>query len=131
MLRTSSCWARWIMVVAGACCAMASPAHAAPVTYTMSGVASGRLGAMNFSDATFVVTASADTGTVSSLGPGIPCNDPKGATFAIRGVGSGSITTPISVAANSGWELLALARGRCVASRKGPTSPSCGQPRAA
>lgn len=105
--------AQRIIAVAGACLALAGAAYAAPITYTLSGTASGRLGATSFSDAAFVVTASADTGTVNSLGPGIPCNDPKGATITIRGVGSGSITTPVSVAANAGWQLLAFARGRC------------------
>ena len=105
--------AQRIVAVAGACLVLAGAACAAPITYTLSGTASGRLGATDFSDAAFVVTASADTATVNSLGPGIPCNDPGRATVTIRGVGSGSITTPLSVAANGGWQLLAFAHGRC------------------
>lgn len=80
----------------------------------MRGVAHGSLGARSFADAAFVVTVVADTAAVKALGPGIPCNDPRSATFAIEGVGSGVITTPISVANNSGWQLIALAQGRCI-----------------
>jgi hypothetical protein len=104
---------RRIMATAAACSAIAGAAYAAPITYTMSGIASGRLGATDFADANFVVTATADTGTVNSLGPGVPCNDPQAATFTIGSVGSGSITTPLSVAANAGWQLLTFAQGRC------------------
>ncbi len=103
-----------LVALIAAACAAAGAAHAVPITYTMRGVASGSLGATNFANAGFVVTVNADTDTVMQLGPGIPCNDPTQATFAITGVASGSITSPVSVADNDSWQLIAIARGRCV-----------------
>jgi hypothetical protein len=97
-------------------CAIVTIAHAVPITYTMRGVASGSLGATGFSGATFAVTVVADTAAMNSLGPGIPCIDPKQATFTLSDLGTGSITTPISVADNAAWQLVALVRGRCVES---------------
>ncbi len=92
---------------------MAGAACAAPIAYTLSGRASGSLGATGYVDAPFVVTVTADTATVLSLAPGIPCNDSRAATFDIGGVGAGVIVTPVSVADNAAWQLIALSRGRC------------------
>ena len=114
MRKSSLPWAHRIVVATGAFGAMATAALAVPITYTMSGVATGSLGAKSFSGAPFAVTAVADTSAVNSIGPGVPCIDPKAASFTIGSIGSGAITTPISVADNTGWKLVAFARGRCL-----------------
>ena len=93
---------------------MASAACAAPITYTLRGRASGSLDATGFADAAFTVTATADSATVRSLAPGVPCNDGRAATYTVSGIGSGVIVTPVSVADNAAWELIALSRGRCL-----------------
>ena len=64
----------------------------------------------------FAVTAVADTATVNSVAPGVQCNDPLQVTVLIGDLGTGSITTPISIAANATWQLVAIARGRCAES---------------
>ena len=106
-------WARRIAGTVGLSCAMATVAFAAPITYTFNGTASGRLGATTFTNAAFVVTAVGDTADITSLGAGVPCNDFTGAAFTLGGIGSGYITSPISVAANTGMQLLALTVGSC------------------
>lgn len=116
MLDTSLRRAVRTMVGLGIGCALAGAAHATPITYTLRGTASGAVGAKSFTNARFVVTATGDTAAVSTLAPGVPCNDALHATFTIDGAGGGAITTPLSVADNSAWQLLALARGRCAES---------------
>ena len=93
--------------------AMATAVHAAPITYELSGVADGSLGAIDFSDVFFGVTAVGDTSTTYWLAPGVPCIDTTLSTFTIEGVGSGTITTPISVAVNAAWQIVAIVHGRC------------------
>jgi hypothetical protein len=109
-------WARRVMAIVAMTCAIVPAAVAAPITYTMRGVATGSLGTTEFSDATFAVTAVADTATVNSLAPGVPCIDPGEATISIGGLGTESITTPISIAGNAAWQLVAIARGHCIES---------------
>jgi exosortase sorting signal-containing protein len=101
-----------------ACCTVATAAQAMPITYALHGVASGSLDTTHFVGMNFAVTVTADTSAINMLAPGVPCNDPQQATFAIQGIASGTITTPVSVAKNAGWQLLAIARGRC--SEAGP-----------
>ncbi len=50
-----------LVVVFVAVFGCATAAHAAPITYTWSGIASGHLGSSSFTDALVVVTATADT----------------------------------------------------------------------
>jgi hypothetical protein len=97
----------------GVFCAMATVAHAVPITYTLSGTASGSLGGTPFTNEAFFVTAVGDTANVRSIGPGVPCNDLTNVTFTIGGVDSGYITSPLSIAANTGSQLVALALGSC------------------
>jgi hypothetical protein len=119
MRRTSLFQVRRIAAVLGMSCALAMAAQASPITYTMRGVATGSLGARNFSDAAFAVAVVTDTDTVYAHGPGIPCNLPKAATVSITGVGSASVDTPIFVTApifvngSAAWQMLALGRGNC------------------
>jgi hypothetical protein len=102
-----------IAIGVGASCAMATAAYAVPITYMFNGTASGRLGAIAFTNAAFLVTAVGDNANIEWLAAGVPCNDFTATTFTISGVGSGSITTPLSVAANTGRQLLDLALGDC------------------
>ena len=88
--------------------------YAAPITYTFNGTASGRLGSTTFTNAAFAITAVGDTNDVTSIGTGVPCNNFLGAAFTLGGVGSGYITSPLSVAVNTGMQLLALTVGGCV-----------------
>jgi hypothetical protein len=113
MSKLSLRWAHRIAFAVGTTCAMATVAHAAPITYTFAGNASGRLGATAFSNAAFLVTAVGDSADVAMIGAGVPCNDFTGVAFTISGVGSGYITSPLSVAANNGGQLLALTLGGC------------------
>src|SRR5512143_2092654 len=110
----SSRWLQRIAIAMGVSCALATVAHAVPITYTFAGTWSGSLGATTFTDAPFTVTALGDTTQVTSIGPGVPCNNLTGLTFNISGVDSGYITSPLSIAANTGRQLLALASGNCV-----------------
>ena len=107
-------WARRIVGTVGVSCVMATVAYAAPITYTFNGTASGRLGSTTFTNAAFAITAVGDTNDVTSIGTGVPCNDFIGAAYTLGGVGSGYITSPLSVAVNTGMQLLALTVGGCV-----------------
>ena len=106
---------RRVAIAIGASCAMATAAHAVPITYTFNATASGRLGTIEFAGAEMVVTGIADTADVAAVAPGVPCNDLRSMTFAISGVASGSITSPLSIAVNQRMQLLGLARGSCAA----------------
>src|SRR5206468_1505011 len=103
-----------IAIAVGLSCAMAVAAHAVPITYTVNGIADGRLGATAFTGAPFTVTAVGDTASVTTPWPGIPCNDLTNVTFTISGVGSGSFISRLSIAENTGMQLLALAVERCI-----------------
>ena len=92
---------------------MATVAHAGSITYSFSGTASGRLGDRVFTNEEFNVTGFGDTADVGALAPGVPCNDLSKVTFTISGVDSGYVTSRLSVAANTGRELVALTAGRC------------------
>jgi hypothetical protein len=93
--------------------AMATAADAGSMAYTVSGVADGTLGTANFVGFTFSVTASGDASVVDAVAPGVLCVDAKDATFRIDGFATGTITSPLSVAENAGWKLVAITRGRC------------------
>ena len=117
MTRASMHCARRILAAIAVACASVPFAGAAPITYTMRGVANGSLGPTEFSGAPFAVTAFADTTTVNALAPGVPCNEPSQVTVSIgNNIGTVSITTPISIAGNAAWQLVAIARGRCAES---------------
>ncbi len=116
MLRTSTYRLVGTIAILATLWVMPLGVHAAPITYTMRGVATGSVGATNFSGAHFAVKLTADTDTAGLIGPGVSCNDPTEVTFAIDGIASGAIATPVSVAENVAWQLVAIARGRCVES---------------
>jgi hypothetical protein len=106
-------WLRLIAIATGASCAIATVAHAVPVTYAFSMTASGSLGSTNFADTEILVSAVGDSNDVTLLAPGVPCNGLWNTTFTVSGVNSGSITSPLSIATNQGMQLLGLTRGSC------------------
>jgi hypothetical protein len=116
MLAMSLRWLRRVAVAIGASCAIATVAHAVPVTYTFNMTASGSLGATHFTDTKVTVTAIGDATDVITIAPNVPCNGLWGMTFTISGVGSGSIVSPLSIAVNQEMQLLGLTRGTCGAS---------------
>jgi hypothetical protein len=78
-------------------CVAASGAFAAPITYTLSGLVSGTLGATPFASAQITITATGDTANIPDVtdcvpGPMFICNSLSSVTFTINGVGSGTIT---------------------------------------
>lgn len=106
-------WTRRIAVAVGTAGVLASPADAEPITYLMTGLASGQLGTRRFTDTPFLVALTADTATAAPIAPGVPCNNASSATFMIGDVGYGAIITRSSVADNAAYRLIALVRGRC------------------
>jgi len=109
----SSARVRRAALAIGICCAMATAAHAVPVTYSFSGLATGTIGSTLFTDAEFNITGFGDTANIVPLAAGVPCNDLSDVTFTISGIDSGYVTSRLSIAANTGRELLALTRGLC------------------
>jgi hypothetical protein len=95
----------------------ATAAYAGSMAYMVSGIADGTLGTANFVGFTFSVTASGDASVVDAVAPGVLCVDAKDATFSIDGFSAGTITSPLSVAENAGWKLVAIARVRCAEDR--------------
>jgi hypothetical protein len=76
---------------------VASPAHAASITYTTTSIATGALGGTPFTDAVVTVTLTADTSGVTEwdpvLAPGVLVNAGIG-TVSIDGVGSATLNHP-------------------------------------
>jgi len=107
-------WTRRIAVAVGTAGALASPADAEPITYVMTGVASGQLGTQAFTDAPFLIALNAETTTAAPIAPGVVCNNASRAAFVIGTVRYGAIITPTSVADNATFSLIALVRGRCI-----------------
>jgi len=74
-------------------CGSVQPAHSAPITYTLSGVGSGSLGGVSFSNSAFTITAFADTSDVTHfLAPVFRVTN-SATTISISGVGSGTLLT--------------------------------------
>jgi hypothetical protein len=69
-------------------------ADAAPITYLYRGVGSGDIGAASFVDASFVITALADTNNIGSWCCSSLQNTHLSTTLQITGLGSFVITTP-------------------------------------
>ena len=92
-------------------CAGTSPAIAAPITYTFTSTASGTLGTTPFTGAAITVTASADSSTVTVFTAGDYCNSLASVTFAIAGVGSGSVTDALAIVSNNAAPGVALEAG--------------------
>ncbi|HZL28011.1 MAG TPA: PEP-CTERM sorting domain-containing protein [Acidobacteriaceae bacterium] len=63
-------------------------AHAAPITYTMSGVFSGSIGATSFTDTAATFTFVGDTSATASLGAGFYTNTAGVSTITLAGLGT-------------------------------------------
>jgi hypothetical protein len=71
-------------------------AHASPITYTVSGVASGSLGGSSFTDALVTITMTSDTTTVTPYEPSLPSNTGT-TTVSVAGIGDGTLTNTLYV----------------------------------
>lgn len=69
-------------------------ASAVPITYTYSGLASGNLAGTGFTDASFVITAQADTSTVLPWANATWQNTHASATVSLTGFGTVSFSLP-------------------------------------
>jgi PEP-CTERM motif-containing protein len=77
---------------------LATNVHAAPITYEISGVASGTIGASTFTDALIELTGTGDTANVTSLLGGEVFGNPFNSfTVTIGGVGTATITDPSEI----------------------------------
>ena len=73
-------------------------AHALPITYDISGVASGEIGATTFTNASVDLTGIGDTAGVTSLFSGTIFGNPFSTfTVAIGGVGTVTVTDPSEI----------------------------------
>src|SRR6185436_5100761 len=95
----------------------AASSIAAPIAYTLSGTASGYLNGVPFTNAAFTTTGIGDSSAATQLFPGTWCNEIVSVTFAIGGIGSGTVTQPMHVhsSGNAGGAF-GFGRGTCVAS---------------
>lgn len=94
----------WIAVAAAVLFggAIAAPsAHAVPITYSFSGLASGTLGGDSFSDSlvTFSMLADTDNVMVDAFGPGIVSVVGVPASVSV-GINSGTLDAPVYVFVN-------------------------------
>jgi|SRR5579884_313340 len=76
----------------------ASNAHAATITYEISGVASGTIGATTFTNALVQLIGTGNTANITSLSGGEAFANPfSGFTVTIAGVGTASVTDPSGI----------------------------------
>ena len=66
-----------------------TPAPAAPITYSISGIGSGHIGSETFTDATFTLIDTADTDALVLIGPGVSINPLMSMQVDVSGHGSG------------------------------------------
>ena len=92
-------------LAAGVVCAQASP-----ITYTLSGSATGTINGVPFSNAAFTASGVGDTATVTPCGSPIYCNNMGPVTFTIAGVGSGTVTDSLFIFANNGVQAVGFQR---------------------
>jgi hypothetical protein len=79
----------------------ASAAIASPITYTITGIATGRFAGHPFSDAAYSISMTADTSNIVNLGGGVYTIVATAARVEFPGIGAvGSFTNRIQFAAN-------------------------------
>ena len=84
--------------VAVAILSFVSNAHAGPITYDISGMASGEIGATTFTNASVELTGIGDTANVTSLFSGTIFGNPFSRfTVTIGGVGTATVTDPSEI----------------------------------
>jgi hypothetical protein len=95
MLRLSGLLSRVaVIAILGSLAVLPVPrVEAAPITFLFEGTASGVAGGTPFSQATFVITANANTVNVVQSGA-LFSLDSSAATIAIAGIGTGTFTSP-------------------------------------
>ena len=79
-------------------------AGAIPIEYTMTGVASGRLGLTRYTNADYTITSLADTIHITTSGSVLSVLDTS-ATISIAGVGTATVTVPFYTYDNQGDSL--------------------------
>jgi hypothetical protein len=83
-----------VIAIVGSLAALPVPrVEAAPITFLFEGTGSGVAGGTPFSQATFVITANANTVNVVQSGA-LFSLDSSAATIAIAGIGTGTFTSP-------------------------------------
>ena len=73
------------------CLFAASPANAAPITFTFQGTGSGTVGAQSFTNSAFTISLSSDTTAIIQTGE-LYRTPPESATINIAGIGAGTFT---------------------------------------
>jgi hypothetical protein len=84
----------WILAACLAVLAGVGEAQADPITYTVSGTASGSLGANPFTNAAVTVTAAADASAIVNHGAGFFDVPSLAATVSVSGLGTATFTVP-------------------------------------
>lgn len=82
--------------------ALATPASAAAIIYTISGNGSGTLDGNSFTDADFTFTLSGDTDDITDVGGAFTLDPLDSATFDIAGAGSGTFSIATRLGQNTG-----------------------------
>ena len=98
-------WRGRVLLAAFAGTGFVSAAHATPMEYTITGTASGTLGATtSFTGATFAIRGVADTSAIVSIGGGSPptyCVHLTSVTFSLPGLAAGAIVDPLDIVSNT------------------------------
>jgi len=84
---------------------------ASPITYSFSGTASGMVGEVTFTNASIVVDAVGDATAVSNSGGDSYCNPLASVTVKIQGLGSMTVTDPLTIFDTHSVQAIGLQRG--------------------
>jgi hypothetical protein len=68
-------------------------AHASPITFTYSGIATGSLNGVGFTNATVTMVQNTDTSDTFAFAPGVYGNDTGAVTLTVAGLGTATILT--------------------------------------
>jgi hypothetical protein len=92
-MRSTFVCAGLVLAVVG----FAPPANATPITYELSGTASGKIGGTTFTNALVELTGTGDTAGVVSFADGTFANTFDKLTVSIDGVGTATATVPTEI----------------------------------
>lgn len=90
--------------------ALAAPASAAAIIYTISGNGSGTLDGNSFTDADFTFTLSGNTDDITDIGGAFTLDPLDSATFDIAGAGSGTFSIATRLGQNTGNNVIFFGR---------------------
>lgn len=111
-------------------CGLAINTFGASITFSHTGVGSGSIGSIEFSERAFTLTAVGDTSTRVTLNPNAfgYAIDHVSAAITISGVGNFTLVSPTRTFVNNEYSLVGLARAGATQSDlfNGPTNPSLG-----